>query len=68
MEKDYRIYFVCYKPYENKEINYCKPIGEKENLYLFQESADIKHICKHIPVELRKNIFELKYPNHKIMF
>ncbi len=68
MEKDNRTYFVCYKPDENKETRYCKPVGDSNNLSMFKESADVRHICKHIPFGLQKAVFELKYPNSKIIY
>jgi hypothetical protein len=68
MNNEHRTYFVCYKPDENKNEKYCRPIGVERNLRLFREDADIKHICKHIPLSLRKQVFELKYPNYKLEY
>jgi hypothetical protein len=67
MNNEHRTYFVCYKADENKDIHFCKPVGDQKNLVFFSVDADVKHICKHIPLNLRKQVFELKYPNYKVV-
>jgi hypothetical protein len=52
---------------ENPKKYECRPIGDNSNLRFFKEEANIKHICKHIPAELRKNVFETKYPDSTII-
>lgn len=67
MNTDNRIYYICKEPstYNNKYE--CRPIGDNSNLRFFKEDANIKYICKHIPAELRKTVFETKYPDSSII-
>ena len=52
---------------ENSKKHECRPIGNISNLKFFKEEANIKHICKHIPADLRKTVFELKYPDSTVI-
>ena len=67
MNSNHRTYYVCYQPDINSLTNLCRSIGEEKNLVFFKEDADIKYICKYIPVELRKIVFEQKYPDYKLI-
>jgi len=80
---DHRMYYICKEPsaYDNKHEFYepkahktdcskkheCRPIGDQSNLRFFKETANIKYICKYIPAELRKTVFETKYPDSTII-
>lgn len=67
MNNNHRTYYVCYQPDINSLTHICRPVGEEKNLAFFKEDANVKHICKYIPLEFRKAVFELKYPGYKVV-
>lgn len=63
MNTDNNLYFICKEPGIITDKYTCRPIGDYSNLRFFKKSANIKYISKNTPHELRKNIFETKYPD-----
>ena len=67
MNTNHRAYYICYQPDIHSLTHVCKPVGEEKNLAFFKEDADVKYICKYIPLEFRKTLFEQKYPGFKVL-